>query len=103
MEELSAKPRTKKRSTNEDGQKPVHVISVGSLVASVYLRQAPSGYAYYAYHIKRSYRSLTTGSQIHSTDFFAENRSDLLAVITQASLWIVNESGQARDALQNAA
>ncbi len=101
MEEVT-KPR-KKRTANEDGQKPVHTIAVGSLVASIYLRQAPSGYAYYAYNVKRSYRSLTTNNQIYSTDFFAENRSDLTACIAQASIWIAAETERNRDSLQNAA
>ena len=101
MEDI-AKPR-KKKTANEDGQKPVHTINVGSLVASIYLRQAPSGYAYFAYNIKRTYRSLTTNNQIYSTDFFSENRSDIIAVITQASLWITKEAERNKDSLQNAA
>lgn len=96
------KPRKQTAATDE-GQKPVHTISIGALVANIYLRQAPSGYAYYAYHLKRSYQSLTTKNQIHSTDFFAENRSDLIAVISQASLWIANKLEKSKDAMQNAA
>lgn len=103
MEEVSQKTKARKRSSNDESHKPVHVVTVGTLVACIHLRQAPSGYAYYAYSIKRSYRSLTSGSQIHSTDFFAENKSDLIAVITQASLWIAKESEKTRDAIQNAA
>lgn len=103
MEEVQTKTRTKNRTASDDGQKPVHVITVGGLVASIYLRQAPSGYAYYAYSIKRSYRSLTTNNQIYSTDFFAENKLDLIAVITQASHWVANSSERSRDSLQNAA
>lgn len=102
MDEIANKPRSKKREI-EDGQKPVHVIVEGALLASIYLRQAPSGYAYFAYNIKRSYQSLTTRNQIFSTDFFAENQSDLIRVVTQASLWITNESDKARASLQNAA
>jgi len=101
MEEVTK--QRKKKSENEDGQKPVHIITAGSLVASIYLRQAPSGYAYYAYNIKRSYRSLTTNNQIYSTDFFAENRTDLIACISQASAWISVETERIRDSLQNAA
>lgn len=103
MEEVQTKTRTKNRTASDDGQKPVHVITVGGLVASIYLRQAPSGYAYYAYSIKRSYRSLTTNNQIYSTDFFAENRSDLTTCISQASIWIANESERSRDSQQHAA
>jgi hypothetical protein len=103
MDELQTKPKIKKRTSTEDSQKPVHSISVGSLTASIYLRQAPSGYGYYAYNVKRSYRSLTTGNQIQSTDFFAENKSDLIAVVTQASLWIAAESERHKDSLPNAA
>lgn len=103
MEEVPAKSRAKKRAAGDDRQKPVQVITVGSLVASIYVRQAPSGYAYYAFNIKRSYRSLTTGSQIHSTDFFAENRIDLMAVVTQAADWIGNQQERVKESLQNAA
>jgi hypothetical protein len=103
MEDTSAKSKPRRKTTTDDGQKPVHVISVGSLTASIYLRQAPSGYGYYAYNIKRMYRSLTTGNQIHSTDFFADSKADLIAVATQASQWIASESERPREALHNAA
>lgn len=103
MEEVLTKPRTKKRTPTDDGQKPVHVITVGSLAANIYLRQAPSGFSYFAFNLKRSYRSLTTGNQIQSTDFFADNKSDLVAVVSEASHWIANESMRHKQALQNAA
>ena len=72
MEDVTSKPRTRRKQSPDDGQKPVHTVTVGSLVASIYLRQAPSGYAYYAYNIRRSYRSLTSNNEAFSTDFFAE-------------------------------
>lgn len=46
MEEVPSKPRAKKRTATDDGQKPAHVVAVGSFVANIYLRQAPSGYGY---------------------------------------------------------
>ena len=103
MEEVLSKPRAKKRTATDDGPKPVHVITVGSLVANIYLRQSPSGYSYFAFQLKRGYRSLTSGNQIQSTDFFAENRADLIAVVTDASQWISNEAERQKQALQNAA
>lgn len=103
MEDLPTKPRARKKTATDDSQKPVHTISVGSLAASIYPRQAPSGYGYYAYSLRRSYRSLSTGNQIQSTDFFAENKSDLIAVVTQASQWISAESERHKESLQNAA
>ncbi len=102
MEE-ETKPRIKKRPTTDDCLKPVHIIASGSLVASIYLRQAPSGYAYYAYNLKRTYQSLTTRNQIHSTDFFSENESDIVSVVTEASHWIAKASERGRQSLQNAA
>jgi hypothetical protein len=103
MEDIQTKQRSKKRTAPMDAQKPVHAITVGALTAAIYLRQAPSGFSYYAYNLKRGYRSLTTGNQIQSTDFFAENRSDLVAVITEASQWIASESERHKEALQTAA
>lgn len=103
MEDLPTKPRPRKKTATEDSQKPVHVISVGSLTASIYLRQAPSGAGYFAYNVRRTYHSLSTGNQIQSTDFFAENKSDLMAVVTQASQWIAAESERHKESLQTAA
>jgi hypothetical protein len=53
--------------------------------------------------LRRGYQSLTTGNQIQSTDFFAENKADLVAVITEATQWIASESERQKEALQNAA
>jgi hypothetical protein len=102
MEETPRQVKPKKRSQTDEGQKPAHVITVGSLVASIHIRQAPSGYAYFAYNVKRSYRSLSTGNQIFSTDFFAENESDLLAVVNQASRWIAAETQRNREPAKDA-
>jgi hypothetical protein len=92
MEASDMRTRMKRRSAPGEGQQPIQVITVGAVSASIYLRQAPSGYAYYAYHLKRSYRSLTSGNAIHSTDFFVDNQADLVAVIAQASQWIAEQS-----------
>jgi len=103
MDDVTSKPKIKKQIATEQGQLPVHIITTGSLVANIYLRQAPSGYAYYAYNLKRTYQSLTTKNQIHSSDFFAESQADLMAAISQASLWIATQSERSKDTLQNAA
>jgi hypothetical protein len=103
MEDIQSKQRNKKRTAPMDGQQPVHIVTVGALTAAIYRRQAPSGFSYFAFCLKRGYRSLTTGNQIQSTDFFAENKSDLVAVITEATQWIASESERHKEALQNAA
>lgn len=41
MEDVPIKPRTKKRHTTEESQKPMHVITAGSLMANIYTRKAP--------------------------------------------------------------
>ena len=92
METSDMRTRIKRRSVPGEGQQPIHVITVGAVSASIYLRQAPSGYAYHAYHLKRSYRSLTTRNAIQSTDFFVDNQADLVAVIAQASQWIAEQA-----------
>lgn len=97
MQEQASKPsKTKTQDPSDEKSKPVHVIVQGPLIASIHRRQSPSGFLYFAYSIKRSYRSLTSGKEAYSSDFFAENRADLLAVTSEATLWIAGQSeGQA--------
>lgn len=103
QEQGSKSQKIKPESPSDEKSKPIHVIHQGSLVASIYRRQSPSGFVYFAYSVKRSYRSLTTGKEAYSNDFFAENRADLSAVASEASLWISNQLEDQSAALMAAA
>ncbi len=73
MEE-ETKPRIKKRGTAEDRQKPIHTVAAGAICGQHLPPQAPSGYAYYAYSLKRTYQSQTTRNQIQLDGFFCGER-----------------------------
>jgi len=80
-----------KRSKGTESLDPVHVVREGAVAASVWLRQAPSGYAYYDYSLSRSWKSMTTEKTGYSKNFFDKNEKDLVTVIREASRWITNQ------------
>jgi hypothetical protein len=67
---------------------PVHTILEGSVAASIWRRQSPSGYAYYDFSLTRSWQSLSSGHTGCSKNFFSRNQPELIKVIEQASKWI---------------
>lgn len=80
-------PKKKKAAASET---PIHTISEGSVSASIWRRQSPSGYAYYDFSLARSWQSLSSGNPGSSKNFFARNQVELVKVIEQAAQWIVN-------------
>ncbi len=75
----------KKAATTEA---PLHTIREGSVAASIWRRQSPSGYSYYDYSLSRSWQSLSSGNTGSSKNFFARNQQELIKVIEQATQWI---------------
>ena len=75
--------------------KPVKIIREGAIAASIWKRQAPSGYTYLDFSLSRSWKAQTTGKEGYSNNFFASNETQLLKVITEASAWIASEIAQA--------
>lgn len=80
-----------KSSSRTDSPDPVHVVREGAVAASVWCRQAPSGYAYYDYSLSRSWKSMTTEKTGYSKNFFDKNEKDLVTVVREASRWIANQ------------
>ena len=67
---------------------PIKTIRHGAIAASIWKRQATSGFEYYDFTISRSWKTSATGKEGYSTSFFARNAEDLHAAIQEASDWI---------------
>ena len=80
---------TKKKSTTA----PVKTIRHGAIAASIWKRQATSGFEYFDFTVSRSWKTSSTGKEGYSSSFFARNAEDLHAVIQEAANWM--ESQQA--------
>lgn len=89
-------PKKKKTISAET---PVHTIREGSVAASIWRRQSPSGYAYYDFSLTRSWQSLSSGNTGYSKNFFARNQPELLKVIELASQWISAHETQAAESI----
>ena len=77
-----------KKKKTAPAETPVHTIREGSVAASIWRRQSPSGYAYYDFSLTRSWQSLSSGNTGHSKNFFSKNQEELSQVVEQASQWI---------------
>lgn len=87
MNEL--KIETKRKKTGGEGPSdPVHVVRQGAVAASIWLRQSPSGYAYYDFSLSRSWKSVSSGKTGYSHNFFARNGDELRRVVEGAAEWI---------------
>jgi hypothetical protein len=101
MDETKTKPSTP----------PVKTIRNGAIAASIWKRQATSGFQYYDFTVSRSWKTSSTGKEGYSNSFFARNAYELHAVIQEASDWIESQQAslqesndfKAQKALQNAA
>ena len=72
---------------------PVKTIRHGAIAASIWKRQATSGFEYFDFTVSRSWKTSATGKEGYSSSFFARNAEDLHAVIQEAANWM--ESQQA--------
>jgi hypothetical protein len=98
METITKDPKPRKAPAGETEAGPLHVVREGAIAASIWRRQAPSGFAYYDFTLSRSWKSLSSGKAGYSKSFFDANREDLIRVITQALTWIDDQrkaSGEA--------
>lgn len=68
--------------------RPEKVFRRGAIAASVWRRQAPSGFEYFDFSLSRAWKAKTTGREGYSLNFFSDNEGDLEQVIRQASSWI---------------
>tara|TARA_A100000171_G_scaffold41131_2_gene41823 strand:+ start:151 stop:501 length:351 start_codon:yes stop_codon:yes gene_type:complete len=74
--------------------KPEHVVRNGAVAASIWKRQAPSGFEYFDFSITRSWKSKGTGREGYSPNFFARCKDDLLNTIEAATQWIDEQSDE---------
>lgn len=72
---------------------PVKTVRHGAIAASIWKRQATSGFEYFDFTISRSWKTATTGKEGYSSSFFVRNTDQLHAVVQEAADWI--ESQQA--------
>jgi hypothetical protein len=81
MSDTKKKPNTK----------PVKTVRHGAVAASIWRRQAPSGFEYFDFSLSRSWKTQSTGREGYSPNFFASNLDDLQATIGEAASWIASQ------------
>jgi len=92
----------KKAKTDSKKQnKPIHTIRDRAIAASIWLRQTQTGLPYYEYSLSRSYKSMATGREGYTSNFFIRNEAELLNVIRQATKWIAD--AEKKDLVNNEA
>jgi hypothetical protein len=89
MNDKSATKRKKKLA-----EPPVHEVTEGSVTASIWRRQSPAGFSYLDFSITRYYTSLSSGNTGSSKNFHARNRPEIIAVVEQASRWIIEHEAR---------
>ena len=72
---------TKKKPTTA----PVKTIRHGAIAASIWKRQATSGFEYFDFTVSRSWKTTSTGKEGYSSSFFVRNADELHAVIQEAA------------------
>ena len=80
---------TKKKTTTA----PVKTVRRGAIAASIWKRQATSGFEYFDFTLSRSWKTAASDREGYSSSFFVRNAEELQAVIREATDWI--ESQQA--------
>ena len=78
MNDTKVKPQTK----------PEITIRRGAVAASIWKRQAPSGFEYFDFSLSRAWKAKSSGRDGYSPNFFYDNGEQLGEVIKEASSWI---------------
>lgn len=68
--------------------KPEVTIRRGAVAASIWKRQAPSGFEYFDFSLSRAWKAKSSGRDGYSLNFFCDNEEQLGVVIKEASSWI---------------
>ena len=79
------------------GEKPVKVVRLGAVAASIWERQAPNGLKYFDFSVSRSWKAKTSGKEGYSPNFFATNEANLTQVIQGAATWIASQQPAEHD------
>ena len=78
-------------ATKKTVLKPVKTCRHGAVAASIWKRQAPSGFEYFDFSLSRSWKAKSSGKEGYSPNFFVTNEDDLSAVVKEASTWIASQ------------
>ncbi len=89
--EGSKKPKTNQNGTNSE---LAHTVRDGSVAANIWRRQSQTGYPYYDFSLSRSYKSVSTGKEGYSQNYFGKNEAQLMKVIQGATEWIAKAESQ---------
>jgi hypothetical protein len=81
----------------KNSARPERVFRRGAIAASVWRRQAPSGFEYFDFSLSRAWKAKSTGREGYSLNFFSDNEGDLAQVIRQASSWISEQQNDSRE------
>ncbi len=76
---------------------PVKTIRHGAIAASIWKRQATSGFEYFDFTISRSWKTSSTGKEGSSSSFFVRNVDELHAVIQEAADWIASQQANLQE------
>jgi len=71
--------------------KPEVTIRRGAVAASIWKRQAPSGFEYFDFSLSRAWKAKSSGRDGYSMNFFSDNEGALGEVIHEASNWIADK------------
>ena len=71
----------KKNKSEAESRKPIQTFREGAVGGSVWLKQSNTGYWYYDFSLSRSWKSMTSGKDGYSQNFFERNRDELHAVV----------------------
>ena len=80
--------------------KPIKTFRHGAIAASVWKRQAPSGFEYLDFSLSRSWKAKASGKEGYSPNFFVRNSADLIMVIQEVSCWIASQEESMEASLQ---
>jgi len=85
---MSTNENGKTKSTEARNQKPVKVIRLGAIAASVWRRQTSTGFEYLDFSLSRSWKLKNGEKEGYSQSFFENNEEALFEVIHQASRFV---------------
>ena len=83
-----------KKTPKKPTMQPEKTFREGAIAASIWRRQAPSGYVYFDYSISRSWKAQTTDKKGYSSNFFVSNEAALIQVVGEATRWIAAASAE---------
>lgn len=77
--------------TTKTQAKPETTIRRGAVAASIWKRQAPSGFEYFDFSLSRAWKAKSSGRDGYSMNFFSDNEGALGEVIHEAASWIAEK------------